>query len=84
MSGDRRRAGGWILPVIVVLVGAYFLWTSANRGALNAVKLTPAGWAGLALMVAGAVVAVAVRERRLLKIAGVALCVAGAVMVIYL
>ena len=82
MSGDRRRAGGWILPVIVVLVGAYFLWTSANRGALNAVKLTPAGWAGLALMVAGAVVAV--RERRLLKIAGVALCVAGAVMVIYL
>ena len=84
MSGDKRRMGGWILPVIVVLIGAYFLWTSASRGALNAVRLTSAGWAGLGLMVAGAIVAVAVRERRLLKIAGLALCVAGAIMVIYL
>jgi len=76
--------GGWILPVIVVLAGAYLLWTNVSRGNLSAVKLTAASWAGLALMAAGAAAAIAVRERRLLKIAGLALCVAGAIMVIYL
>lgn len=84
MSGESRRPGGWLLPVIVVAAGAYFLVTALQSGTLSAVSLKPVNWIGLALMVAGATVALVVREKKLYKLAGVVLCVAGAVMVIYL
>ena len=37
MSGENRPFRGWILPVIVVVVGAYFLVNVARSGTLNAV-----------------------------------------------
>ena len=83
MSGEHRRHSGWILPVIVVAVGAYFLYTAARRGALRAVALGPVGWVGLALMVAGAALALIVRRNKYLRLAGVLLCGAGAMMAIY-
>ena len=83
MSGEHRRHGGWILPVIVVAVGAYFLYAAAQKGALSAVTLKPLGWAGIALMVAGAALALIVRKNKYIRLAGVLLCGVGAMMAIY-
>ena len=80
MSGEHRR--GWILPVIVVAVGAYFLVTGMQRGTLSAVTLKPVNWAGIALMVAGLVSAF--MKKPALKLMGVALGGIGAVLVICL
>ena len=80
MSGEHRR--GWILPVIVVAVGAYFLVTGMQQGTLSAVTLKPVNWAGLALMAAGLVSAF--MKRPALKLAGVAACGIGAILVICL
>lgn len=82
MSGEKRRFGGWFLPVIVVAAGAYALYTAKQSGRLNAVALGPVNWAGLAAMVAGLVIALCLRGRW--KLAGLAVCVVGAVMVMYL
>ena len=82
MSGERRR--GWILPVIVVAIGACMLVSASRQGKLNAVLLKPANWVGLALMAVGAIVALAARKSKLLKLAGVFACGIGTIMVIYL
>ena len=81
MSGEPRRFGGWLLPVIVVMVGAYVLLTS---GSLRPVALRPVQWAGIAAMIAGAVVTLAVRQRPLVRLAGVIVCGVGAILVICL
>ena len=80
MSGEHRR--GWILPVIVVAVGAYFLVTGMQRGTLSAVTLRPDNWAGIALMAAGLISAF--MKKPALKLLGVALCGIGAILVICL
>ena len=80
MSGEHRR--GWILPVIVVAVGAYFLVTGMQRGTLSAVTLRPVNWAGIALMVAGLIFAF--MKKPALKLLGVAVCGIGAILVICL
>ena len=79
MSGERR---GWLLPVIVVAVGAYFLVTGMQNGTLTAVHLKPVGWVGLAAMAVG--VAIQFTKKPLLKLAGVAACGIGAIFVICL
>lgn len=81
MSGDRRPLGGWMLPAIVVAVGACVLIGGMQRGALKPIALTPLNWVGLALMVAGAVLAVGAQKSRLVKLAGVAICAVGAMLV---
>ena len=81
MSGEPRRFGGWLLPVIVVMVGVYVLLTSGN---LRPVALRPVQWAGIAAMIAGAVVTLAVRQRPLVRLAGVIVCGVGAILVICL
>ena len=83
VSGENRRFGGWMLPVIVVAVGAYFLFGALQNGTLQAVTLKPTGFVGLALMIAGAATALA-GKRRALKLIGVLIAVAGAIMVIYI
>ena len=80
MSGEHRR--GWILPVIVVAVGAYFLVTGMQRGTLSAVTLRPVNWAGIALMAAGLIFAF--MKKPALKLLGVAVCGIGAILVICL
>ena len=80
MSGEHRR--GWILPVIVVAVGAYFLVTGMQRGTLSAVTLRPVNWAGIALMAAGLVSAF--MKKPALKLVGVLVCGIGAILVICL
>ena len=80
MSGEDRR--GWILPVIVVAAGAYFLIAQTQRGALNAATLKPVNWAGIALMVAGLIPAF--MKKPLLKLAGVLAVGIGAILVICL
>jgi len=82
MSGENRRFGGWMLPVIVVAVGAYFLITGMQSGTLRAVQLKPVNWAGIALMVAGLVLAF--MKKPALKLAGVLVCGIGAILVICL
>ena len=82
MSGENRRPTSWLLPVIVAAVGAVFAINAAQNGALNAVPLTPLKWAGLAAMVAGAVVAFGKSPAR--KLIGVLVCGIGAIAVIYL
>ena len=84
MSGENRRYGGWLLPVIVVAVGAYFLLNAMRQGTLTAVSLKPVNYVGLALMAAGLVGVVALRKRDLWKLAGVLVCGVGAIMVICL
>ena len=84
VSGENRRPGGWLLPVIVLAVGAYFLVNAMQHGALRAATLRPVNWVGLALMPVGAVCALAVKKRGLWKLAGVLVCGVGAIMVIYL
>ena len=80
MSGEHRR--GWILPVIVVAVGAYFLVTGMQRGTLSAVTLRPVNWAGIALMVAGLVSAF--MKKPAMMLLGVAVCGISAILVICL
>lgn len=84
MSGENRRYGGWLLPVIVVAVGAYFLVDALQKGTLTAVALKPVNYAGLALMVAGLVGVLALRKRDLWKLVGTLVCGVGAIMVICL
>lgn len=82
MSGENRRPMGRLLPVIVVAVGAVLAVSAAKSGALSAVKLTPVKWAGLAAMIAGAIVAFGKSPVR--KLIGVLVCGIGAIVVIYL
>ena len=82
MSGENRRPAAWLLPVIVVGVGAYFLYDAASRGTLKAATLSPVTWAGLGLMVAGLVCAFF--KKPALKLAGVLACGIGAILVICL
>ncbi|MBQ6373508.1 MAG: hypothetical protein IJJ45_03375 [Clostridia bacterium] len=84
MSGERRRAGGWLLPVIVVAVGALFLLNGVQNGTLKPVSLKPVNLAGLAVMAAGIIAVIAGRRTPLMKLAGVFICGAGAIMVICL
>ena len=82
MSGENRRPTAWLLPVIVVAVGAYFLYDAAGRGTLKAVALSPVNWSGLGLMAAGLVCAFF--KKPALKLAGVLACGIGAILVICL
>ncbi len=87
MSGENRRYGGWLLPVIVVAVGAYFLVNGMNgmqRGTLQSVALKPVNIAGLVLMAAGLVASIAARKNGLLKLAATLVCGVGAILVICL
>lgn len=79
MSGESR---GWLLPVIVVAAGLFFLIRGITGGTLNAVTLKPVNWAGIALMVAGLISAF--MKKPALKLMGVTLCGIGAIMVICL
>ena len=83
MSGERRRAGGWLLPVIVVGLGAYFLLTGMQGGTLKPAALKPVNWAGIPLLVAGAVAAIAVKKPAI-KLIGVLLAGVGAILIICL
>ena len=82
MSGENRRFGGFLLPVIVVLVGAYFLVTGMRPGTLRAAELKPVNWVGLMLMLAGLVCAFF--KKPALKRAGTLVCGVGAILVICL
>ena len=82
MSGEHRRMGGWILPMIVVAAGAYFLLTGVRSGTLNAVRLKPVNWAGLGVMAVGLVVAL--QRKPALKLVGTFACAIGAILVICL
>ena len=79
MSGERR---GWLLPVIVVAAGLFFLIRGITGGTLNAVTLKPVNWAGIALMVVGLVTTFV--NKSLGKLAGVLLVGVGAILVICL
>lgn len=81
MSGERRR---FLLPIIVLAVGLYVLITSSGQGALRPVSLKPVQWAGIAVMAAGAIAAIAVRKKSLVRLAGVIVCGIGAILVICL
>lgn len=91
MSGeDRRPEGfrGWLLPVMVAAAGVGALAWLARRGTLKPVALTPVGWLGLALMLAGLAAVVAGRVKRehprslALQLGGVLACGIGAMLVI--
>lgn len=84
MSGENRRNMGWLLPVIVVGVGAYFLYAGMRQGTLQPVSLKPVQWAGIGVMAAGVVAVLLSRKRKLMKLAGVLVCGIGAIMVICL
>lgn len=84
MSGENRRFGGFILPMIVVAVGAYFLVNALQKGTLEAVALKPVNWVGLALMAIGLVAVIAMRKRDLWKLAATLVCGVGAILVICL
>lgn len=84
MSGENRRYGGWLLPVIVVAVGAYFLVNGMQKGTLQSVALKPVNIAGLVLMAAGLVASIAARKNGLLKLAATLVCGVGAILVICL
>lgn len=84
MSGEHRRFGGWLLPVLVVGVGVWLLATGFLSGTLRPVTLKPVGWAGLALMAGGIVACFAARQNRLIKLLGVFVCGIGAILVICL
>lgn len=81
MSGERGRTG-WLLPVIVVIAGGYFLLTGMQSGTLRAATLKPVNWAGLAVMAAGLVLALGKQPVR--KLLGVLACGVGAILVICL
>ena len=84
MSGENRRYGGWILPVIVVAVGAYFLVNAIRKGTLQPVALGPVNIAGLVLMAAGLIASLAARKNGLIKLAATLVCGVGAILVICL
>ena len=79
MSGESR---GWLLPVIVVAAGLFFLIRGITGGTLNAVTLKPVNWAGIALMVVGLVTAFVNKSAG--KLLGVLVCGIGAILVICL
>lgn len=72
------------LPVIVVVIGAYFLISGMRAGTLTPVALKGENWAGLALMVVGLAASLIVRKESMLRLLGVLLCGVGAIMVICL
>ena len=84
MSGEHRRPGGWVLPVIVIGVAACLLLQSSGQGALSPAALKPLQWVGVAVTLAGAVAAFAVRKRPFVRLAGVLVCGVGAIMAICL
>lgn len=85
MSGERgpnesKFQSGRMLPVIVVFVGAYLLYSAARSGTLSAVTLKPLNWIGLGLMVVGAVPAL-ISKNLTWRLGGVLVCSTGAAMV---
>lgn len=82
MSGENRRPYGWLLPVIVVAAGAYFLISARQRGTLAPAALKGVNWVGLGLMVAGLVAAL--MKKPLVRLLGTLVCGIGAIMVICL
>lgn len=84
MSGERRRTGAWLLPAIVVAVGAYFLITGLRGGTLKPVTLSPVNWIGLAVMAAGLAANVIWHKEPRIRLLGVLACGVGAIMVICL
>ena len=84
MSGERKRGGVWLLPAIVVAVGAYFLVNAIRKGTLQPVALGPVNIAGLVLMAAGLVAAIAGRKNGLVRLAATLVCGVGAILVICL
>ena len=82
MSGENRRYGGWMLPVLVVAVGAYFLYDAVQKGRLSPAALSPVNWLGLGLMIAGLIAALL--KKPLVRLAGTLICGIGAIMVICL
>lgn len=80
MSGEHRRVGAWLLPVIVVAIGAYFLLAARQSGALRPVELKPVNWAGLTVMAAGLVPALG--KKMPWKLVGTLVCGIGAILVI--
>ena len=96
MSGGDRHSGGtrhWLLPVTVAAAGIAFLLSSHSQGMLKPAKLTPTGWAGIAMMLAGLISVVAAtvaglekhnaRAALLVKLLGVLACGIGAIVVVY-
>ena len=83
MPKDDRRFGGWILPAIVILAGAYFLISAAQRGNLSPVTLKPINWTGLAAVAVGAILALFIKKPWF-RLAGILLCAIGAILVICL
>ena len=84
MSGENRRYGGWILPVIVVAAGAYFLYDAIQKGTLSPAALSPVNWVGVGMMAAGLIGAVAGRKNGLVRLAATLICGVGAILVICL
>ena len=82
MSGEHRRFGGFMLPAIVVIVGVVYALSAAQNGTLKAVTLRPVNWAGVALLVAGAVAAF--QKKPAVKLLGVLAAGIGAILVICL
>ena len=82
MSGDHKRLGGWMLPVIVVAIGAYFLATAVRQGTLKPVELHPVNWIGLAAMLAGLIFSFAFKRSQRMRLLGLLVCGIGAIMVI--
>jgi len=80
VSGENRRPGAWLLPAIVVAVGAYVLYTGVQNGTLSAVALKPVNWVGVPLLAAGAITALG--KKPLAKLLGVLVAVVGAILVI--
>ncbi len=82
MSGEHRRFGGWLLPAIVVIVGAVYALNAAQNGTLKAVTLKPVNWAGVALMAAGVIAAF--QKKPVVKLVSVLAAGIGAILVICL
>ena len=83
MSGEDRRFNGWLLPVLVVAVGAYCLYAGAQGGTLSAARLRPVNWVGIAALAAGAACALA-GKRPVVRLLGVLAAGIGAILVICL
>ena len=84
MSGGDRRFGGWLLPVIVVLAGLGLLIAGKTAGTLKPASLKPVGWAGIVLMIGGAIAALFGGKRAMMRLIGVIACGIGAILVICL
>ncbi len=82
MSGEHRRMGGFMLPAFVVIAGIVYALSAARNGTLSAAALKPVNWAGVALLVAGAVAAF--QKKPAVKLVGVLAAGIGAILVICL